>query len=51
MAKKPKMNQSGNPFTVIFYKLGLRGTPALVAEWVSFLVLLFIVGGILFGGT
>ena len=52
MAKrKSNMEQSGNPFTVIFYKLGLRGTSALIAEWVSFLALLFIFGGILLGGT
>lgn len=50
--QKPNMNQSGNPVTVIVARtLGLSGTPALILEWVVFLVLLFIVGGILLGGT
>ena len=52
MAKqKPNMKQSGNPVTVLVSRLGFKGNTAIMIEWAVFLTLLFIVGGILLGGT
>ena len=49
--KRQSMKQSGNPITVIVKRLGFSGTTAEIIEWVVFGLILFIVGGILLGGS
>lgn len=51
MAKRQSMKQSGNPVTVLVKYLGFKGRTAVIIEWVVFGVSLFIIGGILLGGT
>ena len=49
--KRQSMKQSGNPVSVISRGLGFKGKTADIVDWVVFGVILFIVGGILLGGS
>ena len=51
MVKRQSMKQSGNPVTVVSRRLGFKGKTAEIIDWVVFVVSLFIIGGILLGGT
>ena len=51
MVKRQSMKQSGNPVTVVSRRLGFKGRTADLVDWVVFAVSMFIIGGILLGGT
>ena len=49
--KRQPMNQSGNPITVLVKYIGFKGKTAVMIEWAVLGVALFLIGGILIGGT